>query len=397
MAVQSRDRKPRPGERKADEYKTHRVLWRLNGERTGKWQSVTVGTTKRHRAQAEAVDAILRDTYGYRIKADDPRVLELLGRTPRVEDDEPADDDDPAPTVRELVTRWVMAPKRQKNPNTARTYGAVLKLLGDDFGGMPATAVTREHINQWFGALDRGETTRNGKPAAVSSQAQRLVVLKGSLGEHVPDDAWDDVAYNAPRHVTQDKALTEAQVRDLIANATDSDMALPITVGAWFGLRPGEICGLRVGSIDLANRLLHVTEQVRGDNRKAHGFVTEPVKHGAIRTLQINDEQAEALALVSLKGDREPAFTHGDGDYWNYDQWSAAWARLVAKTPSVPEGTTPHALRHTSAIYWLSNGVPLGQVRKWLGHSTVGITDESYGQFSTEAGRAFMDRASMTL
>lgn len=394
MAVQSRERKPRAGEKATVKHYTHRVLWRRNGARDGKWQSVTVGHTDGHGKQARALDAWLRDVHGYRLNADDARIAEFLGLAKP--EPEPAEDDEPAPSVRELVEAWASVPKRTRNPSTARTYRSTVKLLGS-LGDMPATAVTAAHVNAWFAGLDKGIGLKGGKPAAVSSQRQRLMVLRGALGGHVAADAFDGVAYGDNRRVTRDKALTEDQVRALMANAGDSGMALPIRVGAELGLRPGELCGLTAGDVDLDGLVVHVERQVRGDNRKRDGFTTEPPKHGSARSIRINPELADALALVRELPADAPVFTHGDGDYWNYDQWSAAWGRLVAKTPGVPDAATPHALRHTAAIVWLTNGASPGQVKNWLGHASIKVTDEHYGQFSADAERAIMRAAGLRL
>lgn len=370
---------------------SHRVKWRLNGARDGAWQSLTLGGTKGHGKQAAALDAWLRDVHGYAMTDNDPRIDEYLGRTPAAAD-EPEADDEPAPSVYALVEAWVAAPKRQRNASTARTYGSILKLLGD-LGDMPADAVTGRHLDKWFGALDR-----NG--AAASSQRQRRTVLRSALAKHVSADAFDGVRYPESKRVHRDKSLSERQILDMLAAATANDMAdmvLPLRVAVETGMRPSELCGLTAGNVDLDGLMVHIDVQLPGDNLKAHGFTTEPCKHGSARSVPISADLAEALALVRGLDTDAPVFTHDDGDYWSYTQWLRSWQRLVAITPSVPARHTPHALRHTAAIHWLSNGAPMGVVSKWLGHSKIGVTDEHYGQFSDDAARSFMLSAGMRL
>jgi integrase len=44
---------------------------------------------------------------------------------------------------------------------------------------------------------------------------------------------------------------------------------------------------------------------------------------------------------------------------------------------------TPHCLRDTAAVEWLSAGIPLEEVSKLLGHSSVKTTEKSYAPWVT--------------
>ncbi|PYX94805.1 MAG: integrase, partial [Acidobacteria bacterium] len=45
---------------------------------------------------------------------------------------------------------------------------------------------------------------------------------------------------------------------------------------------------------------------------------------------------------------------------------------------------TPHCLRDTAAVSWLSAGVPLEEVSKLLGHSSIKTTEKSYAPWVLE-------------
>lgn len=50
--------------------------------------------------------------------------------------------------------------------------------------------------------------------------------------------------------------------------------------------------------------------------------------------------------------------------------------------PDDPMKVTFHTLRHTFASKWLQRGVPIYTVSKWLGHSSVKMTESVYGHLS---------------
>ena len=57
---------------------------------------------------------------------------------------------------------------------------------------------------------------------------------------------------------------------------------------------------------------------------------------------------------------------------------------------------TFHCLRHTAASLMVAEGVPLFDVAKILGHSTLAVTMR-YAHFAPEAGRAAVDRLGTAL
>jgi integrase len=57
----------------------------------------------------------------------------------------------------------------------------------------------------------------------------------------------------------------------------------------------------------------------------------------------------------------------------------------AARAAGVPEGFTPHSLRHAFASVMLSKGVPITDVAHWLGHRDVRVTFRIYGHLVPSA------------
>ncbi len=88
-------------------------------------------------------------------------------------------------------------------------------------------------------------------------------------------------------------------------------------------------------------------------------------------------EQAEQkLSLGPAYQDHDLVFPEPDGRPWAPDRFTSAFAALVRRSGLT--GLRLHDLRHTHATQLLSQGVHPKIVSERLGHSTVGITLDTY-------------------
>lgn len=78
----------------------------------------------------------------------------------------------------------------------------------------------------------------------------------------------------------------------------------------------------------------------------------------------------------------------------------AGLERAVKRCSGIPldkrSKVTFHCLRHTAASLMVAEGVPLFDVAKILGHSTLAVTMR-YAHFAPEAGRAGIDKLGKAL
>ena len=83
-------------------------------------------------------------------------------------------------------------------------------------------------------------------------------------------------------------------------------------------------------------------------------------------------------ALTALRGDAAddaPVFRSARGGQLD---GSAVWrvVKTAAVRAGLPEGTSPHWLRHSFASHALDNGAPLPLVQAGLGHASVATTSK---------------------
>lgn len=388
MAVIKRERPARAHESARAKHYRYGVKWRLGGGKDGAWQSVMVGDTSGHHAQAVALNGWLK-ARGWNVTATDARVAELLGidTAPNNPDADP--DDEPAPTVRQLFTEYADRPKL--SDGARKTYRSIISTWLGDIGPMPAATVTKRVVNAWVKDMaERG--------AAPKSIHGRVVALKGAIAAHAADDAFADVytgRYKRRLDTSKVTLMSDEQIADLVWHATPSTgLALPILVAAETGIRWGEMAGLTAGMVDIERRTIRIEQsRIRGRAFKVGDLKTER----SHRVVHISAELAERLALVADLPNDAPVFTNPKGEAWDYTLFRVAFLKVCKATPSVPDVVHFHDFRHSAAVRMLSRGVPIGMVSKMLGHADVKVTDEVYGQFSDDATAAVILSAGLRL
>ncbi len=157
-------------------------------------------------------------------------------------------------------------------------------------------------------------------------------------------------------------------------------------------MRRGELLALRWRAVDLDRREVHVEAE------------TEKAGRGRVVPLT-----AWLLAeLVTLKASREtpaldgsdPVFRCADGSPLTIKVLRLAFLSAVKACASISLDkrgrVTFHALRHTAASLMVAAGVPIFDVAKILGHSTLAVTMR-YAHFAPEAGRSAIERLGAAL
>jgi len=91
---------------------------------------------------------------------------------------------------------------------------------------------------------------------------------------------------------------------------------------------------------------------------------------------------AEILGL--LNGNRYVFWTGSGLETSAVTNWQHDLRTLFRATFGRDTQFTPHCLRDTAAVGWLSAGVPLEEVSKLLGHSSIKTTEKSYAPWVRE-------------
>lgn len=260
--------------------------------------------------------------------------------------------------------------------------------LGDDLGLVRVGDVQTEHVQAWRKLLATGRPWANGKPLSVStintltrhlSAFFNVQVAAGQIARNpvLGARSGSGKLTKQTQAVDPSRLLRVEQVR-AIRDAAPEPMATVIELMATTGLRPNEVAGLRVRSVDLAAGSVHVLQQAAG----AYGdWAWRDLKSDkSRRTVPLPDS---TVAVLRAHLDRHPDFGPGDplfqterGYQWSTPHIGKLFGR-AAKSAGVL-GHSPKSLRHFYASALIRAGQPVNVVQARLGHASAAVTTDTY-------------------
>ena len=191
--------------------------------------------------------------------------------------------------------------------------------------------------------------------------------------------------------------LTADQVESL-ARACRPPYDVLVRLAAATGLRPSELCGLRVGRVDLERATVEVAEAltvVKGRTELG------PTKNSLRRTVGIpRSVCAELSAYLSARTDEaggplsseEFLFTAPMGGPLRRDLLFKRFIRPAISAAGLPAQLRLHDLRHTCAALLIELGAHPKAIQERLGHSSITVTIDVYGHLFPSIDQALTAR-----
>jgi len=163
---------------------------------------------------------------------------------------------------------------------------------------------------------------------------------------------------------------------------------------ALYGLRRGEIAGLRWANVDLKAQTVAIVENrvVLGQQHVESGT---PKSKASQRTLPLPDEAVEVLKAARQRQRAERlrfGEGYGGGDYVCSDQLgkplhpdaiTSRWQKLLEHLGI--DYVRLHDARHSCATLLHLRGTPIAVIAAWLGHASAAFTMATYAHSQDEA------------
>ncbi len=291
--------------------------------------------------------------------------------------------------IRSLEARDTSVETRRSYERTVAAWLAWAESQGADW-----QTPSRSTLRVYLAALSEGH--------ARSSVAQRMAALRSfyrytSRSEITPGDPWGAVATpRLPRRLP--RVLEVEQVERLIA-AVDEDLASRAEAGTpaardtertralalrdraivetayAAGLRISELAAADLRSLDLR----HGELRVLGKGRKERiGLLGRPAREALAVYLDEGRPVLAARAPASAPGSPDPpadtaVFLNHLGRPLGVRGLRYRLDRLC-RLAGLPEGVSPHTLRHSFATHLLDGGADLRVVQELLGHESLATT-----------------------
>lgn len=279
-------------------------------------------------------------------------------------------------------------------PTTRRGYWGILQHhVRPYFEGWPLSDISyidvEEFITHLLGQGLSPKYTRD----CVSVLS---LVLKSAVRANVRKDnpAAD---HNIPiprRKLHEGDVLSMEQIHQLVAHVKD-----PYKPAVWLlmlaGLRPAELCGLRVCDVDFVKHVIHVSQTVRpvhSFDSEGFGLVIGPPKTSAgdrripIPAWLCDDLAAMVAARRRANGGERSSGHRGEflfqtryGNPLNRDKLREKVVRPALREAGLPETFRTYDLRHSHASVMIDLGVNLLALAQRMGHSDPAMTLRLYG------------------
>jgi integrase len=292
------------------------------------------------------------------------------------------------PTVAELGRELV--DDSQIRLNTRRTYqNALSRVLQDEeFAGTEVGAVTSAQVRRFFKGMDTNRENVRRLLAKVFNQAIRDGAITVSP---LRQAAIKGPKKNGKLRPGDPRVLDADQVEQLARAAGNDRDALAIRLGAYVGLRAGEVGGLRSRDVDVERCTIHVR---RNAQRREGGGVEmgDPKTATSERSLRVpcslvEDVERYANEHGVMQDGTLLRTSHGNA---MTDQPLTKAVVTAAKKAGLPR-VTFHDLRHTCASLLIAAKLEPKAIQEYLGHATLAMTYDTYGALFEGADQPIAD------
>jgi integrase len=295
-------------------------------------------------------------------------------------------------TVDQACEGW-LASKHSLKPSTLHGHRTTLGPLRSELGHIEVQKLTKADLDMLVGRLRRGEV--HGRKRWTPRSCNYLMMLTTRMLED--QMAQGNVVRNVARlvdRVAGDARKYRTLTADEMFTILDHDCRdRHLWALALYGLRRGEISGLRWADVDLKAATVSITE-----NRVVVGktVVTgTPKSKASTRTLPMPDEVVEVLKAARKRqlGERL-AFGegYGSGEYVASDEIGRPYhpSRVTFRWGRMLEDlgigyVRLHDARHSCATLMHLRGVPIAVIAAWLGHASAAFTMSVYAHSQDDA------------
>lgn len=283
---------------------------------------------------------------------------------------------------RVLLSQWVedwWPTTANLRPSTrARDRVYLDRYILPTLGARPIGSVAQLDVKTWVSGL----TARGLAPATVVKAYQILGKL---LRAAVDADMLVKTPCRSvplPRVEREEMRFLSPAEASRLADTIDARYRALVLVGAYGGLRIGELAGLRRQRVDLLAGTVDVAEivvEVGG-----HLTMGPPKTRAGRRIVGLPRPVVEELAAHLAAHTSERVFPAPEGGPLRVPAWRRrAWAPAVLAAGLAP--LRPHDLRHTAVALWIAAGAGPKQVAVRAGHTSVAFTLDRYGHLFPEA------------
>ena len=265
--------------------------------------------------------------------------------------------------------------------------------------------VQAKHIKGYYDFLmvERGQTANTVKHHHANI---RKALQMAMIDDLIPSNPADKVQLPRIKPYLA-TVYNQEELHELLYCVKDNSLEIPVKMAAYYGLRAGEVCGLRWSCIDFKRKTItinHTIGKITTDDGKHVTVKRNRTKNMAsYRTLPLIPE-IEKLLLDKKQQTAERKKHFGN----SYDNSNSAYVCTGKLGKLLTPGNLSryfrtllqryelkhlrfHDLRHSCASLLLANGISMKEIQDWLGHSSYTTTANIYAHLDSNSKRNSAD------
>ena len=205
---------------------------------------------------------------------------------------------------------------------------------------------------------------------------------------------------------------TANEYMEVIKATKDTKLELAVLFGGFYGMRRGEIVGLRWSAIDFENNVFYINHTIttpRIDGKVQIVAKDRAKTKSSLRAMPLSPMLAERLKIIKA---RQKMYRDKFGKSYNRkwleyvmvdeignlilpDYITTAFTRVLNKHKL--RVIRFHDLRHTNASLLLKNGASIKEIQEWLGHSDYKTTANIYAHLDPSSKKSSLSALSQVI
>ena len=292
----------------------------------------------------------------------------------------------------DYLLEWLEIAKGRLARATYGAYQGLLKSTIDPYfrkKKLTLRELEARHLQMFYSEMLRRVTPNTViHYHAVIHSALKYAVKTDMLIQNVADKV------DRPRKNSfQPVFLSADEMQKMFEALRGTKLELPVLVAAFYGLRRGEVVGLKWDAIDFERNTItikHIVTNAKIDGKCEIVCADRAKTKSSLRSLPlVSNIREKLLALREQQKENRRVcgncyskkydgyvFVDAMGNIFNPRSVTANFSKLLEQNGL--RHIRFHDLRHSCASLLLANDVPLKHIQEWLGHSDIGTTANIY-------------------
>ena len=267
------------------------------------------------------------------------------------------------------------------NPKSSRSrYNYLCEFLHwlEQKGELEITKITTSQINQYYQYISERPSKKDGGILSQKTthshmrNVRDLFMMLQNEGQ-IKSNPCSTLKFPYPREKAERTVLDQDEITALYKATQTAQERAVLSLAYGCGMRAGELTKCNIEDVRLKEKILIVPDG-KGSKRRV-----VPISSGVVKDLSdYYYNEREGLTKGRDYKPKETAFMlnsrGGRMNKWTYNKYLK---RIIERTENQTikdKQITIHNLRHSIATHLLEQGIPVEQVRLFLGHSQLETT-----------------------